>query len=82
MAADIENYLDKYQQARIAYVNQEYEVAAPLIDEVVDNLADDENAHLLRGHIYYVLQKFDIAKEEYKAVLDLSEDPDIIGFAK
>ncbi|MEM7724953.1 MAG: methyl-accepting chemotaxis protein [Cyanobacteria bacterium P01_A01_bin.45] len=82
MAADIENYLEKYQQARKAYVNQEYEVAASLIDEVVEKLADDENTHLLRAHIYYVLQKFDIAKDEYKAVLDISQDPDIIGFAQ
>ncbi len=36
----------------------------------------------IRGHIYYVLQKYDVAKAEYQKVLQLTQDKEIIGFAK
>jgi twitching motility protein PilJ len=81
MAASIDNYEPTYQQAMTAYVQRNYEVAATLVDQVVQNLPDDPNSHLLRGHIYYVLQQYDVAKEEYQQVLGLTNDPEIIGFA-
>lgn len=82
MAASIDNYEPTYQQAMTAYVQKNYEVAATLVDQVVQNLPDDPNTHLLRGHIYYVLQHYDVAKEEYQQVLGLTNDREIIGFAK
>ncbi|MEH2168758.1 MAG: methyl-accepting chemotaxis protein [Nostoc sp.] len=82
MAASIDNYEPTYQQAMTAYVQRNYEVAATLVDQVVQNLPDDPNTHLLRGHIYYVLQQYDVAKEEYQQVLGLTNDREIIGFAK
>ncbi len=82
MAASIDNYEPTYQQAMTAYVQRNYEVAATLVDQVVQNLPDDPNSHLLRGHIYYVLQQYDVAKEEYQHVLGLTNDQEIIGFAK
>ncbi|MBN3921682.1 methyl-accepting chemotaxis protein [Nostoc sp. NMS4] len=82
MAASIDNYEPTYQQAMTAYVQRNYEVAATLVDQVVQNLPDDPNTHLLRGHIYYVLQQYDVAKEEYQQVLGLTNDGEIIGFAK
>jgi twitching motility protein PilJ len=81
MAASINNYEPTYQQAMTAYVQREYEVAATLVDQVVQNLPNDPNSHLLRGHIYYVLQQYDVAQEEYKQVLQLTDDQEIIGFA-
>lgn len=81
MAASIDDYLEIYQQACTAYAQQDYEVAASLVDRVVENVPDDPNCHLLRGHVYYVLQQYDIAEAEYQTVLLLSDDPDIIGFA-
>ncbi|WP_341526754.1 methyl-accepting chemotaxis protein [Nostoc sp. UHCC 0302] len=81
MAASINNYEPTYQQAMTAYVQREYEVAATLVDQVVQNLPTDPNSHLLRGHIYYVLQQYDVAQEEYKQVLQLTDDQEIIGFA-
>ncbi|MEA5603544.1 methyl-accepting chemotaxis protein [Nostoc sp. UHCC 0252] len=81
MAASIDNYEPTYQQAMTAYVQRNYEVAATLVDQVVQNLPDDPNTHLLRGHIYYVLQQYDVAKEEYQQVLSLTNDQEIIGFA-
>ncbi|MGF2038794.1 MAG: methyl-accepting chemotaxis protein [Nostoc sp. CmiVER01] len=81
MAASIDNYEPTYQQAMTAYIQRNYEVAATLVDQVVQNLPNDPNSHLLRGHIYYVLQQYDVAKEEYQKVLGLTDDQEIIGFA-
>jgi twitching motility protein PilJ len=81
MAASIDNYEPTYQQAMTAYVQRNYEVAATLVDQVVQNLPNDPNTRLLRGHIYYVLQQYDVAKEEYQQVLSLTNEQEIIGFA-
>jgi twitching motility protein PilJ len=81
MAASIDDYLEIYKQACTAYAQQNYEVAATLVDQVVQNVPDDPNSHLLRGHIYYVLQQYDVAKAEYQKVLLLTDDTEIIGFA-
>jgi twitching motility protein PilJ len=81
MAASIDDYLETYKQACTAYAQQKYEVAANLVDQVVQNVPDNPNCHLLRGHIYYVLQQYNVAQEEYQKVLQLTEDQEIIGFA-
>jgi twitching motility protein PilJ len=81
MAININDDNSTYQQAMTAYVQGNYEVAATLVDQVVQNFPDDPNSHLLRGHTYYVLQQYDIAKAEYQKVLDFTDDPEIIGFA-
>ncbi|MBD2255458.1 methyl-accepting chemotaxis protein [Nostoc parmelioides] len=82
MAASIEEYLEKYQQACTAYAEQKYEVAASLVDQVVQNVPDDPNSHLLRGHIYYVLQQYDVATTEYEQVIQLTDDFELIGLAQ
>ena len=81
MPASLNDYLDSYKQACTAYAQQNYDVAATLVDEVVKNVPDDPNCHLLRGHIYYVLQQYYVAEQEYQKVLQLSNDPEIVGFA-
>jgi twitching motility protein PilJ len=82
MAASIEDYAQTYQQALTAYAQQNYEEAATLIDQVVQHLPQDPNTHLLRGHVYYVLQKYEVASIEYQKVLELTHDEEIAGFAK
>ena len=81
MAPSID-YGQMYQQAYKAYVNQQYEEAAQLIDRVVQHLTQDPNAALLKGHVYYVLQKFEIAKEAYQTVLNLTNDQELLDFAR
>jgi len=81
MEANIDEYLEIYKQACTAYAQQNYEVAATLVDSVVQNLPDDVNSHLLRGHVYYVLQQYKVASSEYQKVLQLSDDQEIISFA-
>lgn len=70
-----------YQQAVNAYAQQNYDYAATLVDEVVQLIPNDPNTHLLRGHVMYVLQKYDIATTEYEKVLELTDDPDITVYA-
>ncbi|MDY6900937.1 MAG: methyl-accepting chemotaxis protein [Cyanobacteriota bacterium] len=81
MAPSID-YDQMYQQAYKAYVNQEYQEAATLIDQVVQHLTQNPNAFLLKGHIYYVLQKYDVASVAYKKVLTLTEDEELLNFAR
>ncbi len=81
MATNIDDQNSKYQQAVIAYTQGHYEVAATLVDQAVNNLPDDPSSHLLRGHIYYVLQHFETAKAEYEQVFHLTDDEEIIGSA-
>ncbi|MEA5577232.1 methyl-accepting chemotaxis protein [Anabaena sp. UHCC 0451] len=81
MVVNIDDRNSKYQQALTAYTEEDYEVAAKLIDQAVDSFPDDPNSHLLRGHIYYVLQQFEIAKAEYEQVFYLTDDQEILGSA-
>ncbi len=69
-----------YQQAYKAYVQGNYQEAATLIDKV--NLPNDPNIHLLKGNIYYALQHYDIAVEEYQKVLELTKDTELVSYAK
>ena len=82
MAASIDEYLEKYHQASTAYAQHKYDVAASLVDQVVENVPDEPNFHLLRGHVYYVLQKFDVAIAEYEKVIELTDDFELIGMAQ
>ncbi|WP_017318787.1 methyl-accepting chemotaxis protein [Mastigocladopsis repens] len=82
MAASIEDCEQTYQQAYKAYVKGNYEEAATLINQVVQHLPEDANIRLLRGHVYYVLQQYDVAKAEYQKVLQFTDDKEIISFAQ
>ncbi|MDF5712911.1 MAG: methyl-accepting chemotaxis protein [Rhizonema sp. NSF051] len=82
MAASIDDYEQTYQQAYKAYIQSNYEVAATLIDKVAQHSHNDPHTHLLRGHVYYVLQQYEVAKEEYLHVLELTDNQETIGFAK
>ena len=68
-----------YDRARIAYEQQDYELAAIVINQFMENSSDDPNAHLLKGHIYYMLQQYDVAQDEYQNVLHLTDDQEIIS---
>ncbi len=82
MTVSFENYQQTYQQAYKAYVQANYDEAANLVDQVVDIVPDDPNIRLLRGHIYFVLEQYEVAKAEYKSVLELSNDAEITNLAE
>ncbi|WP_413165010.1 methyl-accepting chemotaxis protein [Capilliphycus salinus ALCB114379] len=73
------DFLQEYQQTEAAYTQGNYEEAAALVYQLVENYPEDPSARLLCGHIYgYGLQQFEVAKEQYLAVLELTEDPELV----
>ena len=76
------NHDREYQQAQKAYIQGNYEEAAILIDKLVQDLPNDSNCRLLRGHIYCVLRHYETAREQYQVVLQLTEDIELVDCAK
>lgn len=76
------DYAQEYQQAEKAYMQGNYEEAAGIVDRLVEKFPDDPSARLLRGHIYcYGLQDYEVAKEQYEVVLNLTSEPDFVDYA-
>jgi twitching motility protein PilJ len=76
------DFAQEYQQAEKAYMQGRYEEAATMIDRLVDAHPHDPSARLLRGHIYcYGLQRYDVAQDQYKSVLDLTQDAEFVDYA-
>ncbi len=76
------NHDQEYQQAQKAYIQGNYQEAAILIDKLVQDLPNDPNCRLLRGHIYCVLRQYETAREQYQLVLQFTEDIELIDCAK
>jgi twitching motility protein PilJ len=76
------NHEQQYQQAQKAYIQGNYEEAATLVDKLVEDFPADPNSRLLRGHTYCVLRQYEIAREQYQTVLQLTQDPELIDCAK
>jgi twitching motility protein PilJ len=75
-------YAQEYQRAQIAYMNGSYEEAAQIVDRLIDDFPSDPSACLLRGHIYcYGLQQFEVARDQYQSVLNLTTDQEFISYA-
>ncbi|OWY66663.1 chemotaxis protein [cyanobacterium TDX16] len=76
------NHEQQYQQAQTAYIQGNYEEAATFVDRLIEDFPADPNSRLLRGHIYCVLRQYEIAREQYQTVLQLSQDPELIDCAR
>jgi twitching motility protein PilJ len=74
-------FADEYMQAQMAYVQGSYEEAATLIDRLAEGYPSDPTVCLLRGHIYYGLQQYDVAREQYQTVLSLTNDSEYVNYA-
>ncbi len=76
------DYANKYQKAEKAYMQGKYEEAADLVDQLADVHPDDVSVRLLKGHIYcYGLHSYDVACQQYQAVLSLTADEEYIDYA-
>ena len=76
------DFAQDYQQAEKAYMQGHYDVAAKIVDRLVDQHPQEPSARLLRGHIYcYGLQGYDVAIEQYQSVLDLTHEPEFLDYA-
>jgi twitching motility protein PilJ len=75
-------YIQEYQRAERAYMLGSYEEAASIIDQLAQAHPRDPSVSLLRGHIYcYGLHQYDVARDQYQAVLQLTEDAEYIDYA-
>lgn len=75
------DYGQKYLQAQTAYMQGNYEDAAEIVDQLVQDFPEDPGIRLLRGHIYCDLQQYDSAREEYEKVLSLTDNPEYVNYA-
>ena len=74
MTSSITNFLQDYQKVEDAYSVGNYEEAAALVYNLIQDYPEDPSSRLLCGHIYcYGLHQYDVAKEQYQLVLELSD---------
>ncbi|MDF0556699.1 methyl-accepting chemotaxis protein [Kamptonema sp. UHCC 0994] len=82
MATTTTDFEQEYQRAEAAYLEGNYEEAAGLVYQLVEDFPEDPSARLLCGHIYcYGLQQYDVAREQYMVVLSLTDDPGFVDHA-
>lgn len=76
------NQDQEYQAAQKAYIQGNYQEAAILVDRLVEHYPSDPNSRLLKGHIYCILEQYNVANEQYQTVLHLTNDPDLVDCAQ
>ena len=77
------DFLQEYQQAETAYTQGNFEEAAGLVYTLIEHYPEDPSARLLCGHIYgYGLQQYDVAQEQYNAVLSLTDNAELLEQAQ
>lgn len=77
MASSTQNQKD-YEKASLAYMQGDYERAVELAKPLVRDQPNEPTYRLLHGHINLVLEKYQVAVDEYEAVLSLTEDAAIV----
>ena len=83
MTSSSTDFLQDYQKVEEAYSQGNYEEAAALVYNLIQDYPEDPSSRLLCGHIYcYGLHQYDVAKEQYQLVLDLSDDRELINYAQ
>ncbi len=75
------NYEERFQQARTAYLEGDFDEAGNILDGMLDQNSDDPNVLLLRGHIHLSHEQYDVAKSNYQKVLNLTDREDLISIA-
>ena len=76
------NYSQEYGQAEKAYLESDFARAAEIIDHLAEEFPNDPNVLLLRGHIYcYGFQNYELARQQYENVLEISQEQDLVDFA-
>lgn len=76
------DFAQDYERAEQAYIEGNYEAAAPLVDQLVAEYPNDPSTRLLRGHIYCGLQDYDIARGEYERVFEITADAEFHDHAQ
>jgi twitching motility protein PilJ len=76
------DYTQLYEQAQTAYLQADYQEAATLVERLAQEYSDDPRVLLLRGHIYLGLHQYAMASEQYRAVLELTNQPELLEYAQ
>lgn len=76
------DYVKEYNQAQNAYYQNNLDQASQIIDRLAGDYPDDPNVLLLRGHIYLGLQQYDVARQQYEAVMQVTDHEDFRQYAE
>jgi twitching motility protein PilJ len=77
------NFIQEYALAEKAYLEGNFEEAVALIDRLANDCPDNPHVLLLRGHIYcYGFQNYELARQQYRTVLLVTEENDLLDFAR
>lgn len=76
------NYDQKFQIARTAYIEGDLDKASNIVEEMFRDDPDDPNVLLLRGHINFSHNEYDVAKKNYQKVLYLTEREELLELAR
>ena len=77
------DYEQIYGQAKKAYLQGNFAEATTIIDEMAQEFPNDPTVLLLRGHIYcYGSHQYELARQQYNTVLELSDESDLVSFAQ
>ncbi|AFY69458.1 methyl-accepting chemotaxis sensory transducer [Thalassoporum mexicanum PCC 7367] len=77
MASSTQQQKD-YDRASLAYMQGDYERAMDLSQQLVGACPDEPTYRLLHGHVNLVLEQYQDAIAEYQAVLNLTEDTQLV----
>lgn len=76
------NYTEEYEKAKKEYLKGNYQEAAIIIDDLVEEIPEDPSILLLRGNIYgYGFHQYDFAQQQYDSVLEITDKPELIQYA-
>ena len=75
------NYAHSYLQVQTAYIQGNYEEAALLVNQLVQDFPYAPNSRLLQGHIFCIQKQYDLAEKQYQLVLNLTNDLELIDCA-
>jgi twitching motility protein PilJ len=77
------NFIQEYGRAEKAYLEGNFEEAATAIEHLAKDCPENPHVLLLRGHIHcYGFQNYELAKQQYHLVLLVTEEPDLLDFAR
>ena len=73
MVSATEDYQKRYGEAQAAYLEEDYDQATIIADSMAEDYPDDPMVLLLQGHILLNQKQFDLAKEKYYTVMEMSD---------
>ena len=76
------NYDEKFLQARSAYLEGDLDQASQILDQIIDDNPEDPSVLLLRGHIHLSDREYQVAKNKYEKVLELTDHEDLVQLAR